>query len=311
MPGDLVDMPDFWPNSFDEPGDANTLGVYDSLMVINQNPPSHDTFTPQANSLDRFRTNEEDHPATSPTSLVRDLANLHVALYDCAAQLPSMPEAGGQVTAAITPLGPNPRKKRLFAIDDLFRLTNEFTDLIRHLTHDPGSTSPPTEYAHPGPEPPPFAPIDEATTFLILSCHSRLTSIYLSIFHMMQTCIEFSVAPKEKRDWAIVLPRLQVGAHATAPAVQVDVDTPLPSGTSSMYIMMITMLASRLCGELAGVMCGDGGRRADGGGGDEEGSIPSSWYLLRTTITDGTDRLRGTIDITKQLLQRSALVVES
>jgi hypothetical protein len=343
MPGDLADMHNFWPDPFCEPGNANSLDQYSSLDVINQDQ-SRDTFPSPDTSDDHPRVGNDGHLVTSPASTIRNLANLNIALYDCAAKLPSMPEAGVN-TAGIASHGRSSRKRTIFAIDELFRLTSEFIDVIKYPSREACDTStiPPTKdskpsstealslvaynqhLSHAGPgvtatgSGRSFSHVDEGTMLMIMSCHCRLTEIYLSIFQMMQACIEYSVAPQKEKNWAIVLPRLQVGSHA-APPMQVDANTSLSSTTSSMYMVMITMLSSQLCEKLADMMrVGDeeisgGGRgihlRGQGVGRGDEGPVSPSQYLFMTTVTDRTDRLRSTIDATKHLLQRFSLVVE-
>lgn len=314
MPGDLGNMHSFWPGPFYEAGNTKSLDQYGPLDVgqidqtalnmglINQDH-CRDAFPSPEMPNDHSRV-ENDHFITSSTCPIRNLANLNVSLYDCAANLPShsMPETGGS-------------KGKLFAIDELLRLTSDFIDAIKHLSHKSSSIEvlstahsqhlSPTDTGVIATATPnrTFSHIDEGTLLLLMSCYSRLTEIYVAIFHMMQACIEHSAAPQREKDWAIILPRLQVASHVTPP-LQVDGNMSLSKATSSMYMVMITMLSSELCDQVADMMqAGDGDIRA----GFTEIQSPSR-CLFETTVTDRTDRLRSTIDATKQLLLPSSLV---
>jgi hypothetical protein len=80
---------------------------------------------------------------------------------------------------------------------------------------------------------------------MVLSCHCRLTEIYVLIFKMMQACIQYSLPPVMSNDWIIVLPQLQIGSFAASP-LQVGGNLPLSSETSLMYMLTITMVSSQL-----------------------------------------------------------------
>ena len=348
---DLADMHCFWPNPFCEPVNMmSLLDQYGSIDVINQ-----DRLCDSFPSPDIASSHSE--AATSLALTIRNLANLNIALYDCAAKLPSMSEVG-EKTARTASHGRSAQAKKLFVFDELFRLTSEFINVIKCFScvaHDSSIIPLPT----PDPKPSstteaqsPFTPIwptdpiittttdlrkpdisqihlDEGTLLMIMSCHYRLTDMYISIFQMMQACLEFSVIPSmdqdKDNDWAIILPQYQVGSF-TVPSVQVDANgttsssSPLSSSTASMYMVMITMLSSQLCETLAGMMHMREVGQDVGSGGESGGESPSSGRkgkgrgtgdrpLFKATVTDRTNRLRHTIDITKQLLQRSSLVV--
>ena len=353
VPEDLADMHCFWPNPPCEPVNMNPLEQYGSLDVINQERfcdsfPSPDTSSSHSKA------------ATSPALTIRNLANLNIALYDCAAKLPSISE-GDERTARIASHGGSAQAKKLFVFDELFHLTSEFINVIKCFSCvacDSSIIPPPTANPKPSSTTAAQSPLtsnqpiwhtdpiiatttdsrkpeishmhlDEGTLLMIMSCHYRLTDMYISIFQMMQACLKFPVTPSRDNDkdnaWAIVLPQYQVGSFAI-PSVHVDADgtspsPPLSSSTASMYMVMITMLSSQLCETLAGMMrMGDVGQNVGGGGGggggDRGGNSPlrgrkgvGDRPFFMATITDRTNRLRRTIDTTKQLLQRSSIVV--
>ena len=278
-------------------------------------------------TLDDLGTNDRLQP--SPPSAIRNLASLNIALCECAENLPC-PSTADLCSAGMADNGEcDSRKTRLFAIDELFRITTCFIDVVQCLSlveNETSASSFATSSKQPaaqsllsldassqgslqgglkipeaniGPQSRSLLHLDSATKFMVASCHCRLTEIYISLFRMMQACIEHVLAPRMDKDWAVVLPQLQVGSVAS-PSVHVDIDTPLPSGTSSMYMLMVTMLSSRLCGQLADAM------RV---GNDVPTSpILGSRYVLADTVwdtvRDGTDRLLRIIEATKHLLRQ-------
>lgn len=342
--GDSTNRQDMYgPSAFSESRNVNLLDHNDStdidLTLINENIVRHASSLPLPGISDSY-SRTEDHDTndllgSSYTSAVRRLASLNVALYECAANLPSMAEAGVS-SAVVTGKGVHgSRQATLFAIDELFLLTTEFIAVIKCLSlvgcetsasfssmdpKQPGAQSArplfaysdqllhagqPVARTEAGPPSRTFSQVDEATMFMVVSCHFRLTQIYLSIFQMMQTCIQHSLVPQMGKDWAIILPRLQVGSLASPP-VHVDVNTPLSSAMGSMYMLMITMLSSQLWEQIADVV------RA-GLNGPMDSASASGYTLAHTmwdTVTDGTDRLSQTIDATKHLLRRHSVVSE-
>jgi hypothetical protein len=263
-----------------------------------------------------------DHPDLH-SSIVQKLATLDVAIYECGLQIPFPIIAGRDSTATGT------RKSRLFALDELFRLTTDFLDIFTshfHVVEQPdlspcSSTLPESETESSLPlrlnsqhlsktvqsasteeRTKPFLPLDEATMFMIISCHCRLTEFYLFIFEKMQACIEHSLAPRRDKDWAIILPQLQVGSIASS-SVQVDIDSPVSSATSSMYMLMITMLSSKLWGQLADAMrVGD---CISVGVGSTAVLTDTVW----DSVTNKNKRMLQTFDNTRCLLQRNCVVV--
>lgn len=318
----------------------NSLDAYGSLdldLVPINNSMSRVSHLRLSDSHSPTRLETPSNDGYGSSSPVRDLANLNVAVHECATNLPSMPEAG---------LYPKPpiidkqstRKVALFAIDELFRLTSEFVDALKRLASvesDTGaafaSSSVETTRTQPSlpllthtqPSPAgqpvartgsslhsgPFSHVDEATMLLVMSCHCRLIDTHTSVFRMMQACIEYSIRPQMDKEAVIVLPRLQIGSH-TAPAVQVDASTAVSPATSSMYMLMMTMFSTKLCEQMAEVM-----RTGQGKGGEREEGLPESALLepqqaMWDTMKGQTDRLSRDIDVTRRMLQRLPVATE-
>jgi hypothetical protein len=344
MQGDSANMQDMYLTGiFCESRNVNPLdhdGSVDlDLTSINENIMSHASSLLSPDISDSYIRiedhNTNDRLGTSPTSAARKLASLNVALYECATKLPSMAEAGVS-SAGIAGNGVRGSPKAtLFTMDELFRLTTEFIDVMRCLSlvecetsatlssmdpKQPGAQSAlslvaysqqfshagqPVTRTNMGPPSRSFSHVDEATMFMVVSYHCRLTEIYVSIFQMMQGCIEYSLVPQMGKDWAIILPQLQVGSLAFPP-VHVDVNTPLSSATASMYMLMITMLSSQLWEQLADVMRAGGDVLTDS-------ALASRCALADTmwdTVTDRTNRLSQTIDAAKHLLQQYSVVAQ-
>jgi len=334
--GNSLDMDDVdWSGVLSQLN-MNTLGHKSSidldLTPINGNITSHASGFPLPGASDFYLPVGDCDISggleTFPASAVQQLAILNVAIYECAKKLPSIEKPGAHEA-------PGSRKATLFAIDELFRLTTNFTNIVKSFSVQDCEMSNPSSSI--GPEPPedrpemslvsysqqvldagqpvtrgpsrpphqPFSDVDEGTMLMVVSCHCRLAEIYLSLFQMMQACIEYSLAPRLGNDWAVILPQLQVGSLA-APSVKVDINTPLSPAKSSMYMGMITMFSSQLWEQLADVMKAGGGAQTD--------SAASSMSTLMGTVwdsmTDKTEGLSRTIDATKHMLQRCSVVPE-
>lgn len=242
---DSANMQDmYWPGPFCDSRNVNLLDHDGStdlhVTPIDKRIMSHASSLPSPGISDSYIRIEDhdtnDRLGSSPTSAIRKLANLNVALYECATRLPSMAEAGVSSAGIAGDGVRGSRKARLFALDDLFRLTTEFIDVLKCLSplqcetsatlssmdpKQPGAQSALSlvaysqQFSHPGlpgtrtgMEPPfsSFSHVDEATMFMVVSCHCHLMEIYISIFQMMQACIEYSLAPQIGKDWAIILP---------------------------------------------------------------------------------------------------------
>jgi hypothetical protein len=303
---------------FQDLADLDLSTPYDNVAIANTfNLPA--ILEPCMSNIDQDAVAAPDF---SP-SIVQRLSTLDVAIYECGLKLPFPINAGNDSAANRT------RKARLFALDELFRLTTEFLDIFTCLFHGPGQFNlspcstilpePDTESTLPlsrfrqNPSQTvisasieeitmPLLPLDEATMFMVISCHCRLIEFYAFIFEKIQACIEHSLAPRRDKDWAIMLPQLQLGSIAWPP-VHVDIDTPVSSATSSMYMLMITMLSSKLWGQLDEKM-----RVGDCI------SVRMGWTAVLTktvwdNVTDKNMRMLQTIDNTKCLFQRNCAVV--
>ncbi|KUJ06447.1 uncharacterized protein LY89DRAFT_743775 [Mollisia scopiformis] len=309
-----------WATSFEMEGGVNRpLAIEDSAN--SDLLPDYDI----AATLDRLNscvtleqcTRIDDPLAPTPPSMVQLLANLDVALYECSLRLPSPLKPG------INSVGVGMGKSKMFALEELFRLTTDFLAVLTSLAHEGDelnvSTSSTTQTESNADSMLPFfaysqrfskitnsagmeestrhlSSLDEPMIFMLMSCHSRLTEIYASLFQMMRACIEHSITPRRDKDWAVILPQLQVGSIASPP-VQVDIDNPVTPATSSMYMLMITMLSSQVWHQLANKM-----RVSDGIFATlRSGSVLTEavWYK----IMDKNDRMLQTIDETRHLLQ--------
>ncbi|KAI1736491.1 hypothetical protein F4680DRAFT_451809 [Xylaria scruposa] len=155
------------------------------------------------------------------TSIFGRLTNLSMALYECAGKLPSIKIAHKESTGPVNvncAMDSSRREGALLALDEVFRVTNEFINVMK----DPCSTQdqqgfisePTLQLAHVeaphGPDISSFSQLDEATTLLFLSCHCRLVEIYSSVFQAMRQCLEGSNAAPRSRA-GVILPQLQVG----------------------------------------------------------------------------------------------------
>jgi hypothetical protein len=250
----------------------------------------------------------------TPPSIVQRLASLDVELFECGLKLPFPIKAGSGSTGIGT------RKSKLFALDELFRLTTEFLDILKALSQPSSMTqteldaqttlssitdsqrlSDIVQPAGIGNPASCLAQADEPTAFMIMSCHGRLTEIYGSLFQMMHACIEHSLAPRGGKDWAVILPQLQVGSIASPP-VHVDINNPVSPSTSSMYMLMIAMLSSQLWEQLADTL------RADDGSPVGRGSASALTDTIWNAMMDRNENMSRTIESTRHLLQRYSVV---
>lgn len=307
------------------PGEGDFTAVNKGFTSQARSSPSTGTF---GSSITIENKDSDGHLKAFP-STVQKLANLDVALYECGLKLPYSTKPDGTSTEHEID---SSREAKLFAIDEIFRLTADFIESVRNLS---GAES--HERAHlPSIDPRqlvfqpsqkvvmngqqtcdinnlnpagmglkrnPFSQVDEATMFMIMSCHSRLIEIYTSVFQMMQACIEHSLAPQMGKGWGVILPRLQIGSVASLP-VHVDIDTPVSSAISSMYMLMITMISSQLWGQLASAT------RVGDGVNIDSATMSSSGFsdTILYTLTDKNERIMRVIDATSHLLQPSSTV---
>ena len=323
---------------FGEPENGEVLGEFSSANTFKDNNFYENVFASSPKPFDFFAgATQDERFEDSMAVAIKDLGNLSHALYGFAAKIPSKSNVSlgtGLIDSAWSAFGgSSSRQKRLLVLDEIFSLTTDFINAVgalsKHVHGDIASpkciltsstreavfsATPEQQIAriNPGLDASdarsPLSHLDEATVLLVMSCHCRLTDIYLSIFRMMQVCMEYSFPPQVEDDWTVVLPRLQVGSYA-APSMQVDAKTSLSRSTTSMYMLMITILSSQLCEKVAGVM----GVKSD----CIVGSIPlqrteqpevSEFDLLKARVRDKTERLERTISDTQGLLQRFSVV---
>jgi hypothetical protein len=333
MQGDMQNL--YLSSPYSEWGNMNWPDQYGpidmDLTPLNQNTMSLAGTLPPPRSPQphgRAENHESDNRLLAyPKSTIRDLANLNVALYESGVKLPCMPEAG--VRSAHRPSNGQNRSKKVsqFAIDEILNLTTEFIDIMKALSMEydmsgalsPNSQTPPNAEAvrslvaytqelsnadrrastgqFRG-----FSHVDEATMLIVMSCHCRLIDTYVCIFKMMQDCIAFSKTPKIEENTVIILPRLQFGTYASPP-LQVDAHTSPPASITWMYMLVITMLSSPLCDQVAEVMRWEDGGQARGGGVSRD-PLLSSQGAMWEAMAAKTGQLSRTIGDTKRLLQR-------
>ncbi|KFY99070.1 hypothetical protein V500_01480 [Pseudogymnoascus sp. VKM F-4518 (FW-2643)] len=78
--------------------------------------------------------NSNDREQTSHLSAVRQLANFNVALDECATNLPSMIKGDADSLDASGNIECSSRQSRIFAIDELLRLSNDFIVVLKYLS---------------------------------------------------------------------------------------------------------------------------------------------------------------------------------
>lgn len=216
----------------------------------------------------------------------------------------------------------NPRQTTVFVLDELFRLTGELVELTKSVSNEEfqgqetSVSAGPHEVVAPFqrlsdveitiPSTPlsqssqPSRPIDEATLLMVFSCHTRVTEMYAAIFEKTHVCIERQLPPRTDSNWAVILPRLQMGSIATPPR-RVDARAPLASkADASLYILMFAMLSGQLWEQVADAMRGlrENVKRM----GDVEGGLVTArtWDAVMGRI----EGMVSTIEETKRLLQR-------
>ncbi|KAL4778215.1 hypothetical protein BJX76DRAFT_343830 [Aspergillus varians] len=153
---------------------------------------------------------------TSIIPIPHQLANLNIALYDLTETLPSTVDDMDVATHTQTRNTP-------FEFDQLFHLTTQLTNIIQQ------------------------SPDEEATTLMLASCYSRLAELYLTVFSLIQRCIQHSLGPPRPRpNWAIILPKVQLSS-LSSPATRIAAETPaIPIAKSYMYMSMIIVFSGEL-----------------------------------------------------------------
>ncbi|PGH06271.1 hypothetical protein GX51_02468 [Blastomyces parvus] len=212
------------------------ISLYNSFCnPMNENPLNSivsnvDGALYSPGSSTRIANDEQEDTQVSVSSPVQQLASLSVAIYECAANLPSRHEGrAGRPTR--------------FVFEDLFQLTLEFMGVVKRLRSEEVASSS---------VPYPFAGCDdESTMLMILSCHSRLIEIYSTALRMIRGCVRHALVPRAERDWGVVLPRLQVGGCEVAPPLYIDMDTRPSRAMARVYLHMVLLVSWKLWGQLA------------------------------------------------------------
>lgn len=163
----------------------------------------------------------------------RKLATLSVALYESVMPFPTLEKIRVAANKATTVENKTRQTVKLI-FDELFNHTKDFNHVIQSLSSSPGQEGQTTFYP------------DEALVSLIFSCHCQLAEAYTSLLNMIRACLEHSIAPPTNTNWAVILPKLQVGSVAL-PSLQVDNKNPVSSkATSHMYMTSITTVTALL-----------------------------------------------------------------
>jgi hypothetical protein len=292
---------------------------------ISDSIPSHAASNPSPGASDTYLRTESGNAEEDPASAVEKLASLNVALYECAKKLPLRDKMSTTSERAASTDASGSRKTRVFAIDEIFSLTNEFIEVMKsllqcetsttrsstgHRQSDTQSTlSFPAEsqlshnsqvvLSQPTGS---FSQLDEATISMIFSCHCRLAETYATIFQMMQACIQYSFTPQLNKNWVIVLPKLQIGSLASPP-LEVDTSTPLLSATTSTYMLTLTMVSSQIWGQMAEIIKAGTGIHAEAGLGER----PELVNIMLDTVIDRTSRVLKSINATNYILKQYSI----
>ncbi|CAH0018867.1 unnamed protein product [Clonostachys rhizophaga] len=321
----------FSTSIFDSLGDTIIPGNHSSVDwdLIFPNDPIKQTL-PLINTpnppIGRIAQSINQNAGSSLVSTFQKLASLSAQIYECGANLPSPHRSSTRQTHTGYNIGINAAPKSAhFIFDELFRVTTEFIEILGCLpnsrseedtvlcTASPGfqlsqsfnsysqdmpSSDQSVVGGHMASQPWPSSHVDDATAFMIMSCHSSLTETYGSILQMMQMCLEHSLIPQMGSSWLVILPRVQVGS-VELPSLQVGDQTPVSSkATSSMYMMTVTMLFSRLWTQLASVLRESAGAKSSTGIAQNSSLVETMW----DTALDRTDKLIQTIDSMKSQL---------
>ncbi|BCS20325.1 Zn(II)2Cys6 transcription factor domain-containing protein [Aspergillus puulaauensis] len=221
-------------------------------------------------------------PQSVSTSITHELAGLSIALSELSANLPTAPETASSNSPNCTNTNTNTntstststRAEMPFVLDDLFRLTTQFTDLIQTRLGLP----------------------DEATVLMLGSCHSRLTEIYTTIFSLVQRCINHSLGPPRPRpNWAVILPKVEMGS-LNAPPLRVDAETPAFGAKAFMYMWMLCVFSAELWTQLNHAL-----GRQDRGVVGADGMSPLG-RMVWTEMVDRAGSVLQSIESTKALV---------
>jgi hypothetical protein len=190
-----------------------------------------------AESLDHMSTGSSIEAQNSQCSatldIVRELGTMNVRLYDHFCTLPAPSHHANDSHST-----PDPSSPGSFAVDETFTLTNTFIMLLRQLQvslNDPVNAG---------------ASMDQATTFLILSCFHRLMDIHGFIATSIQGCSQNPQMPLPGEQPLVTLPPMQVGSYTPAQLQRNGTERPASLSTVSMHMMVVLTLSSQLCQQL-------------------------------------------------------------
>jgi hypothetical protein len=219
---------------------SSELSTTNSTSIASS--PTIDAWAMDFNTL--FATESLDSLSTlvgtqnSHFDVIRELANMNVALNDHFYTLPVTIRPGDSVRAA------DSQSPSYFAIDETFSLTNTFITLLKQLRI---SLNSPTNHG---------ASIDHATTLLVLSCFHRFMDIYGSIANRTQACAQDPQMPLPGDQPAVRLPPLQLGSYVPAQLQHDGPENPISLSTISMHMMVVLTLSFQLCQQLREVISG-------------------------------------------------------
>lgn len=201
-------------------------------------PLTHDSNCglPLTDSVDLYKRKHDSDPRDDfevRRRASRRLAALSVALYESVMPFPMLEKIRLAAEKATT-VESKTRKTVKLIFDQLFEHTKDFNQVIQSLSSSLGQDD--QTILNP----------DEALVSLIFSCHCQLAEAYTSLLNMIRACLEHSIAPPTNTNWAVILPKLQVGSVAL-PSLQVDNKNPVSSkATSHMYMTSITTVTALL-----------------------------------------------------------------
>jgi hypothetical protein len=214
-------------------------------------PGTASTFIPGPSS------NSNTTPTTDRSQYIRQLADLHVQLYEHLQLIPprsSCPPGQGPASASASGFPPASAKTPYkFPIDTTFRLTQTLIDLIPHLISTSTSTTSPPQHGHDHNPPPSCGEHEEhedkATTLLILSCANRVLDIHSLIFTHMRACITtLTMNPNPQ-------PQLQsLGAAVLLPPLRIGSFAPPTEVAMAGYMFMVILMAGGLFERLRSVL---------------------------------------------------------
>ena len=88
--------------------------------------------------------------------------------------------------------------------------------------------------------------LDDASIFLILSCHHRILDIWERIFALMQTCIEHSVMPESHNGQPMTVGTLKIGSFVPSTAAAVPMHISLISGFANQLLNCVCELVGEV-----------------------------------------------------------------